>query len=123
MGVTNGTDPLGVFARRIALVNKIAAMDTDLATARANFAARKADWHTVNDLILVQQDLVRQRDLLPSTQFGRITYQRVFLRTRLIVAESFRDFGSPRVSRGRKKPGGITFVAWTSGMAAFCMHF
>jgi hypothetical protein len=66
VGVIDRKDPDGRFVRQVALVNKIAILDNDLATAPANYAAGKGDFHSVHDLVLAQQGFVKQRDLLPS---------------------------------------------------------
>jgi hypothetical protein len=58
MGYTNGTDPHGQFARRKALVAKLAALDAELAVYGGDHNGRM-------DLVHHQQDIVMHLGTLP----------------------------------------------------------
>jgi len=81
--ISDGKDPDGRYARRVALLNKVASVDNDIVAAvayvppvsgrvtlsdgRAVAAAPKLDNAGLLDLKLLQVDLQRQANLLPST--------------------------------------------------------
>ena len=66
MGATNGVDPDGRYARRIALLAKVTELDTEITAFKAN-TKNISDVNGLRDLSAHQIELQRQAALLPST--------------------------------------------------------